>query len=336
MPQSLYSTLGTYWTLTGVRAGQVCGEQQPSGVSAGDQIRGSLVLTLGLCLCPSPVPAGSSWCIRNQHREVFWAGIQSVMPWWDQRKHLSKTHGWLSFGADPLRHAKGSPAEDKSLVPFCHKGQVCTMPGTHILLEPTPENPSPPSPEGNGSRRHRPWKPGQGMEGCSQEIQALSAAEGMPRAPQAPSEWQNCSAILSEVLRHPRDHTGQGQGIWGHGSWEQKLNLPTLTHQRDGVHLKAPKEKWGAPQPVGCSSLWSQSFTLAITKCKKDAQHHCICHDKVKIIGPLVEFYRKSVLWPSSLPFSQKPPFGLGQLVVTKVTLWKRYCMFHFGKTLYL
>lgn len=43
----------------------------------------------------------------------------------------------------------------------------------------------------------------------------MKTAEGMPRAPHAPSERQNCSAILCEVLRHPRDHTEQGQGHLG-------------------------------------------------------------------------------------------------------------------------
>lgn len=68
MPQPLYSALGTSRSLTGVRAVKVCGEQQPSVVSGAPQelqISGGLVLTLHLCLCPSPVPAGSSGCIKN-------------------------------------------------------------------------------------------------------------------------------------------------------------------------------------------------------------------------------------------------------------------------------
>lgn len=179
-----------------------------------------------------------------------------------------------------------------------------------------PANPSPPSPEGNGSRRHRTWKP---QRGC-------------PEPHTLPVSGRTAQQFSVRCWGTPGTTQSKDRDIWGSGGWEQELSLPTLTHHRDGVHLKEMRSS---------SVCWpfilvTQSFTLAITKCKKDAQPCCICHDKVKIIGPFVEFYRKSVLWPSSLPFSQKPPFGLGQLVVTKVTLWKRYCMFHFGKTLYL
>lgn len=187
--------------------------------------------------------------------------------------------------------------------------------------------------EGTGHANQAPQQ--RHGETFSAETQARSGAEmGCP----GPCPCQNCSAILCQVLRLPRDHAGQSRegGTSGEVGWEQKLTLSTLTHHRDAIHLNVPREKWGASQSVGCLSLWSQSFTLAIIKCKRDAQPCCICHDKVKVIAPFVVFYRNSVLWPSSLPFSWKPPSGLCQMVVTKVTLWKRYCMFHFGKTLYL
>lgn len=65
-----YSALGTYWSLSGVRAVEVCGEHKPSVVSAhssssGDVDQWLLGASTVFVLCPPPVPAGSSWCIRN-------------------------------------------------------------------------------------------------------------------------------------------------------------------------------------------------------------------------------------------------------------------------------
>lgn len=146
----------------------------------------------------------------------------------------------ISFGANPLRKAKCSPAEDKSLVPFCHKGHVCTVPGAHLLQEPSPANPSSPSPGGKGAEG---TGHGRGRESCSPE-----RCPGMPRAPGPHCPGPSLSAILCKVLRHPRDHTGTSRER-GNGE---------LRAKSDPFHPRPPKG-W---HPFKCPQREMRSFSV--------------------------------------------------------------------------
>lgn len=98
------------------------------------------------------------------------------------RKHLSKTHGWLSISPKKHQVCK-SPAEDNSLVPFCHKGCICTPTCTGVLQEQNPHQ----------TRARLP------QEG--------TAAEGTSHEDQDPR--QRLAHVWRDFLRRDRGYSGQ-------------------------------------------------------------------------------------------------------------------------------
>ena len=199
------------------------------------------------------------------------------------------------------RQACESPAEDNSLVSFCHKGCICTPTCTGTLQEQSPRQTwACLSQEGAAAETMKTETPGEdwlvhggAFSGKRTATQVgpehgvwIPSTLGSMHHPVLPLAEQR-GELLSTPLRGagaPQRPCwlGQGEDTSGErGSWAQNLD-PSQLHPPKGCYLpESPQSQRAARRPLILQALCpcdidKNSHLLAIIKSKRDAQPCCL------------------------------------------------------------